>query len=64
MSFKKCHVIPLEPRKLAKLKKTQSDQQVMEQLDREIFIGVNCTTKKKKTLFSMSKTNFERKQNT
>ena len=35
-----------------KLKKTQSDQQVMEQLDREIFIGVNCT--KKKTLFSMS----------
>ena len=35
-----------------KLKKTQSDQQVMEQLDREIFIGVNCT--QKKTLFSMS----------
>ena len=35
-----------------KLKKTQSDQQVMEQLDREIFIAVNCT--KKKTLFSMS----------
>ena len=62
MSFKKCHVIALEPRKLAKLKKTQSDQQVMEQLDREIFIGVNCT--KKKTLFSMSKTNFERKQKT
>ena len=35
-----------------KLKKTQSDQQVMEQLDGEIFIGVNCT--QKKTLFSMS----------
>ena len=35
-----------------KLKKTQSDQQVMEQLYREIFIGVNCT--QKKTLFSMS----------
>jgi len=46
MSFKKCHVIALEPRKLAKLKKTQIDQQVVEQLDREIFIGVNCTQKK------------------
>lgn len=65
MSFKKCHVIYLELRKLAevkKKKKTQSAQQVMEQLHREIFVGVNCT--KTNTLTSMSKTNFERKQNT